>query len=172
MDIINELNYVPPKQFTIRADPEFDVSRMQLSKVAVGATDLSRVVMNYRLESNISDYKNVAVFEYKDANDELHLKILASSDGGQHSERRVAAWLRENDIQPAQVTRIYSELEPCTVKNSYCKQYLAENTPQAKIYFSFEYGNDRSSSRERGVIELRHYSSSLKKARRQQSNGV
>lgn len=162
VDAINGTNAATPPEFTTAADPAFDVSHLDLQQVAPGSTDLSRAVIDYRIQNKVSIYKNVAAFEYKDLKGNPQLKIFESSEGGQHSERRIAEWMRENNIKPEQVTRVYTELEPCSTRNSFCKQYLAKNTPQAKVSYSFEYG-DNKPSKQRGVKELKRYAQDLMK---------
>ena len=147
VDTINGSNQLvtPPEAFTTSANSKFPTNHLQLEKVAAGSTDLSQAAIKYRVDNNVSKYKNVTVSEYKDAAGKLRLQIMESGEYGQHSERRIGEWMQKNGIKPEQVTRAYSEFEPCQIRNAFCKQYLAENTPEAKVSYSFEYGEDRAS---------------------------
>jgi cytidine deaminase len=71
-----------------------------------------------------------------------------------HAERIIAKELESTGIEPAQVSRIYSELEPCVAPGGYCKPFLSERFPNASISYSFEYG-DTQASRAAGVDALR-----------------
>lgn len=57
-------------------------------------------------------------------------------------------------IDNSQITRIYSELEPCSLPFAYCMNYLQKNFPQAEITYSFEYGSTKE-SRRAGVQALK-----------------
>lgn len=124
----------------------------RFEQVDYGSTDLSRAAIEYRRANNISAGRNVAVFEYKGMEGSLH--EVAMESRGQHSERRIAGWLEQQIIAPQNVTRIYSELEPCTVPFSFCKDFIKRNYPQAATSYSFEYG-DTMESRRRGMRELK-----------------
>ncbi len=57
-------------------------------------------------------------------------------------------------IQPAQVRRIYSELEPCSIPGGYCERFLQTVFPQADVTYNFEYGLTQE-SRRAGVNALK-----------------
>jgi len=49
-----------------------------------------------------------------------------------------------------QVTRIYSELEPCgNFPGGHCKDFIIKEFPKANVTYSFEYGDQ--ASRKAGV---------------------
>ena len=55
-------------------------------------------------------------------------------------------------IAPSQVTRVYTELEPCFLPGNYCQMRLARYT-NAEFAYSFDYGAT-ADDRERGFLEL------------------
>jgi uncharacterized protein RhaS with RHS repeats len=120
--------------------------------VPYGSTDLSQMAQLYRMENGINTGRNIAVFEYLDANNQ-HQYITMPSQG-RHSERRIGAWLDEQNIHPDRVTRIYSELAPCTIPGGKCKDYIDARYHNATVTHSFEYGDTRA-SRRRGVKALK-----------------
>lgn len=61
--------------------------------------------------------------------------------------------LQARGIQPSDVLRIYSELEPCSVPGGYCAAWIARTFPGARVTWSFEYGTDVA-SRRAGVAAL------------------
>ena len=117
-----------------------------------GSSDLSQIAKLYRLENGINTGRNIAVFEYLDSNNQ-HQYITMPSQG-RHSERRIGAWLDEQNIHPDRVTRIYSELAPCTIPGGKCKDYIDGRYHNATVTHSFEYGDTRA-SRRRGVKALK-----------------
>lgn len=120
--------------------------------IPYGSSDLSQMAQLYRLEHGINTGRNIAVFEYLDGNNQ-HQYITMPSQG-RHSERRIGAWLDEQNIHPDRVTRIYSELEPCVIPGGKCKGYINREFHNAVVTHSFEYG-DTFESRQRGVKALK-----------------
>jgi len=120
-----------------------------LKQVGYGSTDLSRLVIKYRKEHNISFGKNVAVFEYIDDEGQTSVVIKESRFFGGHAERLIAKELESQGVNPSQVTRIYSELEPCSLPFNQCKNFIARTYPEAEVTYSFEYG-DTPESRKAG----------------------
>ena len=70
-----------------------------------------------------------------------------------HAEKLLVKTLGSVDIPNDQVTRIYSELESCSLPFAYCMNFLQRNFSQADITYSFEYGATRE-SRTAGVKAL------------------
>ncbi|MBH8602105.1 MAG: nucleic acid/nucleotide deaminase domain-containing protein [Thermoactinomyces vulgaris] len=120
-------------------------------KIQYGESDLSQIVQAYRKKNNLSSGRNVAVFEYIQNGE---YKIIIKESGYGHSERKIARELEQEGIHPEQVTRIYSELEPCVIPGGMCQPFIDKNFPNAKVTYSFEYGNTRE-SRRKGVNELK-----------------
>ena len=130
-------------------------------QVSYGNTDLSKKAIAFRQKNNIYSARNVAVFEYKE-NGVTKTIVVVSERGVGHAERLAGKKLNDMGIQPNQVTRIYSELEPCNVPGGYCKNYINKTYTNAEVTYSFEYGATKE-SRTRGVGDLRNEVKSLNK---------
>ena len=124
-----------------------------INQVEYGSTDLSQEAIRYRQENNITGARNIAVYEYEN-NGQLCTIVGASQRNQGHAERLIAKELENMGIQPAQVRRIYSELEPCSIPGGYCKRFLQSEFPQADVTYSFEYGLTQE-SRRAGVNALK-----------------
>jgi hypothetical protein len=122
-------------------------------KVAYGFDDLSYRALEYRRSRELWGPRNVAVYEYT-SGDETRYLTRASERGEGHAE--ILGWnqLRDEGITPEQVTRVYSELQPCTgLPGGSCGAFLNDNFPNAQISYSFEYGATKA-SREAGKRQL------------------
>jgi hypothetical protein len=127
-------------------------------------TGLSEKAIQYRNDHNLSSGRNVAVFEFKRPDGKYGTIAIDSErytpketrgdriEG--HSERRAADILRSYGIKPEWVTRIYSELHPCRLRGRYCDNLLRTTFKEAKVSYSFEYG-DSKESRGRGTAALK-----------------
>lgn len=95
---------------------------------------------------------------------------MASERGKGHAERLIAMELQNKGIPNSNVTRIYSELEPCSAPGGYCSNMIKHGSSNslgsysnAKVTYSFSYGrnpHDAGAARQ-GV-------NALKQAREQQ----
>lgn len=122
-------------------------------KVAYGVTDLSKLAQQYRKLHNLKS-GNVAVFEYLEGGVRKTLAMESKQFVG-HSERLIAEQLRKLGIDPKNVTRIYSELAPCTYTfGGGCSRFIQETFRNAAVTFSFEYGATKA-SRTAGVTLLK-----------------
>ena len=81
--------------------------------------------------------------------------MRASERGVGHAERIIARELEAAGVDPSQVRRIYSELEPCSVPGGYCAAFIDRTYPNAVVTHSFEYGATKA-SRSAGVDALRN----------------
>lgn len=124
-----------------------------IKQVEYGSTDLSQEAIRYRQENNITGARNIAVYEYEN-NGQLSTIAGASQRNQGHAERLIAKELENMGIQPTQVKRIYSELEPCSIPGGYCKRFLQTVFPKADVTYSFEYGLTQE-SRRAGVKALK-----------------
>ncbi|RRD88942.1 hemagglutinin repeat-containing protein, partial [Conchiformibius steedae] len=147
-----------------------NVARNVVGQVKYGNTDLSRLAINYAKENGITGGRNVAVFEYIDLNGKIQTIIKASERGKGHAERLIAMELQNKGIPNSNVTRIYSELEPCSAPGGYCSNMIKYGSPNglgpysnAKVTYSFSYGGNphNAEAARQGVDALR-------KAREQQ----
>ena len=122
-----------------------------------GGIDLDERLLQYRDDHRIAIGRNVAVYEfqYPDGrkgtiaiDSERHSKHAGDRILG-HSERRASEILRSYGIPDSAVTRIHSELQPCSLPGAYCAKMISERFPQAKVTYTWEYGDTRD-SRQRG----------------------
>ncbi len=104
--------------------------------------------------------QNIALLEYCDDQGKLQLLCAISRSNLRHkldlghSERRLHREVMRLGIPASRVTRIYSELAPCShLGNISCSRMIAKHYSQAKVTYSFEYGEDME-SRDRGVDAL------------------
>ncbi len=117
-----------------------------VGEVAYGSTDLSRAVKAARAGlPNPETLRNGAIFEYL-SNGRRVLSDVAWSRPGVHAERAVWQTLSRLGVQPEQVTRIYSELEPCIIPTpaAGCKAFISRMFSNARVTWSFEYGDAAS----------------------------
>ena len=127
-----------------------------VGEIEYGSSDLSQAAISLRQTEGISGGRNVAVFEYRAADGSLQ-QIAATSDRtiGLHAERIIGDKLTELGVDPSQVTRIYSELQPCSIPTaaSGCAAFVNQTFPQARVTWSFEYGVTQE-SRAAGLAAL------------------
>ncbi len=115
-----------------------------VTQVEYGSTDLSQEAINYRKDNDIKGGRNVSVFEYED-NGQINTIACASERNKGHAERLLAKTLESMGIPADKVTRIYSELQPCSLPFAHCMNFLQRVYPQADITYSFEYGATKES---------------------------
>ena len=97
---------------------------------------------------NTGSGSNIAIFEYYDLNGvKTYAKEIAQG-GGKHAEALIAKKLKEAEIPPGNVKRIYSELDPCGDCVKDIGIYLKSG---AKGFYSFEY-NDMGKAIWKGKI--------------------
>jgi hypothetical protein len=136
----------------------FDQAEKAASKVAgqieYGSSDLSKAAQDYRAANGITGGRNVAVFEYVGEDGQLQQMAAASERGVGHAERILAQQLKDANVDPSQVTRIYSELQPCNAPGGYCANFINNTFPNANVTWSFEYG-ETAASRAAGVQALK-----------------
>ncbi|MFI0484390.1 nucleic acid/nucleotide deaminase domain-containing protein [Actinomadura sp. 9N215] len=93
-----------------------------------------------------------AAVEYEDANGGKHVETEQARVGLPHPERLLWDRLDARGIAPGQVTRVYTELEPCFLPGNYCRTGLSRFR-NAEFTYSFDYGAT-ADERERGLLEL------------------
>lgn len=107
--------------------------------------DLASLARRYRVDNNPLPngerftQGNVAIFEYINKNGRLDRLVMSNLPKEIHAELRVANRLKSMGINPDQITRVYSELKPCTSRGSNCLAFLEMNYPQADIFYSYDY---------------------------------
>jgi hypothetical protein len=129
-------------------------SKGLIGQIGYGSSDLSHVAQAYRQAAGVTGGRNVAVFEYRAADGSLQTIARASERGVGHAERIIGRELESMGVQPSQVTRIYSELQPCNVPGGYCDPFISRTFPEAEVTWSFQYGATVE-SRAAGVEALR-----------------
>ncbi|MBM9510231.1 nucleic acid/nucleotide deaminase domain-containing protein [Actinacidiphila acididurans] len=97
--------------------------------------------------------RNYAAFEYEDPAEGKRI-VTAAGAVAAHPEERLWAALRAAGVEPEQVLRVHTDLEPCFLPGHYCSMWLAEVFPHAELTHSYPYG-DTAVSRAEGVRLLR-----------------
>jgi len=129
--------------------------------VGYGSTDLSRLAQAHRVGEGLTNSgRNIAVIEYRAADGSV--KTSEFTQG--HAERLAAKELEALGVKPGQVTRIYSELQPCVTPTEAagCATFIGKTFPQAEVTWSFEYGAT-AASRKAGVDALKKSAGELGK---------
>jgi len=125
-------------------------------QIPYGASDLSQEAVSLRQAADIfKNTRNISVFEYRGNDGALRttarLNLQQFQDPtipqGLHAEKVVGNELLSESVDPYKVTRIYSEYEPCNLNFSLCKDYIAATFKNAKVTYSFEYGDAASRAR-------------------------
>lgn len=99
--------------------------------------------------------ENYAAFEYVDPVEGKRIVTRAGAVA-LHPEERLWASLRAAGVEPEQVLRVHTDLEPCFLPGHYCSMWLAQVFPDAEMTHSFPYG-ETAASRAEGVRQLREY---------------
>lgn len=97
--------------------------------------------------------ENYAAFEYVDPE---HGKRIVTQGGAvaQHPEERLWSSLKAAGVEPEQVLRVHTDLQPCFLPGHYCSMWLAEIFPDAEMTHTFPYG-ESAASRADGIRRLR-----------------
>ncbi|MFN5073569.1 MAG: nucleic acid/nucleotide deaminase domain-containing protein, partial [Cyclobacteriaceae bacterium] len=125
-----------------------------LQKIQYGSEELSKMVQNFRKTTG-KKTGNVAVIEYVD-NSGIPKYQIGESTGIYNPHAEKAAWLKLESlgVKPEQITRIYTELEPCASRGRYCKNFITRTFPNAKTSYSFDYLNGTTESCKASVKTL------------------
>lgn len=122
---------------------------LKIRKIAYGESELSKLAIKFRKTLPKPRHSgNIAIFEYLDDAGKIQRKeftTLLNSDD--HAEMIGMKWLRENGVADKKVVKIYSELEPCSLEESNCKQKL-QRFKNAEVEYSYDYPGDKNSSAE------------------------
>jgi hypothetical protein len=108
-----------------------------------------QVLDDVRDSCSVSSY---AAFEYIDPQGE---KQIVTRSGGPcvHPEEPLWEALEAAGVEPAQVTRVYTELEACFLPGHYCALWIRRLFPDAELTHSFPYGRTHA-SRAEGIRAL------------------
>lgn len=93
-----------------------------------------------------------AAFEVQDDRGVKRIETEQARVGAPHPERVLWTRLEAQGVRPEQVTRVYTELEPCFLPGNYCAMWLTRFT-NAEFTHSFDYGST-AENREQGFLEL------------------
>ncbi|MEV5824222.1 SUKH-4 family immunity protein [Spirillospora sp. NPDC052242] len=96
-----------------------------------------------------------AAFRIDDGRGGSRIETETARPGAPHPERVLWARLAAAGVRPAQVTRIHTDLEPCSLPGNHCARLL-ERFPNAARSHGFDYG-DTAASREAGLLALMHH---------------
>src|SRR5262249_30698412 len=118
-----------------------------VGKVGYGATDLSRLSMAARVQAG--ELKgNFAAVEFKNAAGQIEKRVAGSTGaGGKQAAQIFRDQLSARKGDPNEVTRMYTEYEPCVVRvgGTPCASMVQQSFPNAKVTYSFEYGATQAS---------------------------
>lgn len=117
------------------------ISQTKFTETPLGESKMSKLAIAHRQTLNVPKHGgNVAVFEFVDSKGVTQYKAISTEmESTRHAEILGIIWLNDNKIPFANVRKIYSELEPCSLGQSKCKQVLEENFPNIEIEYSYKY---------------------------------
>lgn len=93
------------------------------------------------------------IIEFRTATGAIRTASGYTVPGQGHVSRRLGTELLKRGIEPASVTRVHTDLAPCSLPGCYCAEWLAATFPEAEVTYSFDYGPG-ADDREAGVREL------------------
>ncbi|QFG22487.1 nucleic acid/nucleotide deaminase domain-containing protein [Actinomadura sp. WMMB 499] len=91
-------------------------------------------------------------FEVESPGGRRHIETEQTRVGVEHPEHLLWDRLEAQGVRPGQITRIYTELEPCFMPGNYCAMWLTQ-FPNAEFTYSHDYGQT-AAEREAGLLEL------------------
>lgn len=91
-------------------------------------------------------------FEVEAPGGRRHIETEQTRVGVEHPEHLLWDRLEAQGVRPDQITRIYTELEPCFMPGNYCAMWLTQ-FPNADFTYSHDYGAT-AQEREAGLLEL------------------
>lgn len=97
--------------------------------------------------------ESYAAFEYVNEAEQKQI-VTQSGDISLHPEERLWSSLSAAGVEPEQVLRVHTDLEPCFMPGHYCSMWLARLFPHAGMTHSFPYG-ESAESRAEGIRRLR-----------------
>ncbi|MFI0366512.1 nucleic acid/nucleotide deaminase domain-containing protein [Actinomadura sp. 1N219] len=91
-------------------------------------------------------------FEVEENDGRKHIETQETQVGVEHPEHLLWHRLSSDGVRPEQITRVYTELEPCFMPGNYCAMWLNQ-FPNAEFTYSYDYGAT-AEEREAGMLEL------------------
>jgi len=137
----------------IATDLEAVLRRLDPEAVSDPADWWPQVAQDLRLTASVAA---AGIIEFRAPGGALRTVRGYTLPGQGHVERRLWESLRSREVEPEQVVRIHTDLEPCMLPGNYCADWLSSTFPDAGSTYSFDYG-PRAEDRERGVGELTDY---------------
>lgn len=116
-------------------------SSQSWSQVGYGSTDLSQLAQQERIAQGWdTSVGNVAVFEYVEDGviKTIVDRVVGPQNFNNHAEIRIIENLKNLGVDPSQVTRIYSELQPCRS----CTRRISDLFSNAEVTYSYAHGMD------------------------------
>lgn len=116
--------------------------RTRRGRIALGGTDLSQRALRFRQQMGqaAGDGRNVTVIEYADSQGRLHY-IERVSRRRAHAEELAVLELQRLGIRPRQITRVYTDREPCSER---CRDLL-RGYRRAFITWAVDWPDDEDS---------------------------
>jgi hypothetical protein len=112
-----------------------------------GESDLSQAVVAVRSHTELGTYNGAAI-EYR-VGAELRIEVGFSRRNVGHAEQLLWASLAARGVRPDQVTRIYSELQPCDIPVFYCDRWIRRTFPlNTQVTWSLPYPGGRGDQEE------------------------
>ncbi|GGU97140.1 hypothetical protein GCM10010182_11600 [Actinomadura cremea] len=96
-----------------------------------------------------------AAFRIDDGRGGSRIETETARPGTHHPERVLWSRLAAEGVRPGQVTRIHTDLQPCSLPGNHCARWLARFT-NAERSHAFDYG-DTAADREAGLLALMHH---------------
>ncbi|WP_067805582.1 nucleic acid/nucleotide deaminase domain-containing protein [Actinomadura formosensis] len=97
-------------------------------------------------------YPASVAFEIEELGGRKRIETEETRVGVEHPEHLLWDRLSAQGVRPEQVTRVYTELQPCFMPGNYCAIWLAQFT-NAEFTYSYDYGAT-AREREAGLLEL------------------
>ncbi|MFI0484387.1 nucleic acid/nucleotide deaminase domain-containing protein [Actinomadura sp. 9N215] len=94
-------------------------------------------------------------FEIEEPDGRKHIETEETKVGVEHPEHLLWQRLSSQGVHPEQITRVYTELEPCFMPGNYCAMWLNQFT-NADFTYSYDYGAT-AEERETGMLELMNH---------------
>lgn len=98
-------------------------------------------------------FGNYAVVEFTVRPGVVQRITVRNIPGGLHAEEVLERVIRDRGINPSQVTRVYSELSPCSSSTHMCSSLLQRTFPQAEILHSVEHSSSQPFSHRRPLAD-------------------
>jgi RHS repeat-associated protein len=123
------------------AEPVVDATSIG-EQIPPVSDDLSEMAASIRAGTGTSANRDLAVAEYQAEDGSFHYEY-AFSRSGVHAEEVLWTKLQAAVVRGDQVTRLYSELEPCGPALANCRTRIPTWFPNARVSWSFRYPDDR-----------------------------